>query len=98
MVSEMWGMIRLVAFCRITGQVKSLSLASQLNPMLWLAEHGKELKPALHEFPKELDQQTALAKLEAMGIKVDKWGFLMRSKQRLTRLLLSRNPCNSVLE
>ncbi|NHI84188.1 MAG: adenosylhomocysteinase, partial [Candidatus Thorarchaeota archaeon] len=39
-----------------------LSFASQLNAMLWLAEHGKDLKPAVYEFPKELDQQTASAK------------------------------------
>jgi S-adenosylhomocysteine hydrolase len=30
------------------------------------------LKPAVYTFPDELDQQTAMAKLETMGIKIDK--------------------------
>jgi S-adenosylhomocysteine hydrolase len=38
-----------------------------------MAKNGKELKPAVYEFLKELDQQTALAKLETIGIKIDKW-------------------------
>ncbi|NHJ15187.1 MAG: hypothetical protein EAX95_16010 [Candidatus Thorarchaeota archaeon] len=50
-----------------------LSLASQLNAMIWMNKHGKDLKPAVYEFPKELDQQTASAKLETMGTKIDKW-------------------------
>ncbi|TFG94351.1 hypothetical protein E4H12_15325 [Candidatus Thorarchaeota archaeon] len=28
---------------------------------------------AVYEFPKELDQETARAKLETMGISIDKW-------------------------
>ncbi len=35
--------------------------------MIWLAKHGKELKPAVYEFPSELDKETAFAKLETMG-------------------------------
>jgi len=50
-----------------------LSFSSQLNAMLWMAKNGKSLKPAVYEFPKELDQETAAAKLETMGIKIDKW-------------------------
>jgi S-adenosylhomocysteine hydrolase len=50
-----------------------LSFAGQLNAMIWLAKNGKDLKPAVYEFPKELDQQTALAKLETMNIKIDQW-------------------------
>jgi adenosylhomocysteinase len=41
--------------------------------MLWMAKNGKGLKPAVYEFPKELDKETAAAKLETMGIKIDKW-------------------------
>jgi adenosylhomocysteinase len=54
-------------------EVMDLSFASQLNAMIWMAKNGKDLKPAVYEFPKKLDQQTALAKLETMGIKIDKW-------------------------
>lgn len=41
--------------------------------MIWLAKHGKDLKPAVYEFPSELDKETAFAKLETMGISIDKW-------------------------
>jgi adenosylhomocysteinase len=50
-----------------------LSFASQFNAMMWMAKNGKGLKPAVYEFPNELDQETAKAKLETMGIKIDKW-------------------------
>jgi adenosylhomocysteinase len=50
-----------------------LSFASQFNAMMWMAKNGKGLKPAVYEFPKELDKETAAAKLETMGIKIDKW-------------------------
>jgi len=53
--------------------VMDLSFASQLNAMIWMAENGRGLKPAVYEFPKELDKETALAKLETMGITIDKW-------------------------
>jgi adenosylhomocysteinase len=54
-------------------EVMDLSFASQLNAMIWMAKNGKGLKPAVYEFPKELDKETALAKLETMGISIDKW-------------------------
>ena len=50
-----------------------LSFAGQLNAMIWMAKNGKGLKPAVYEFPKELDKETAMAKLETMGIEIDKW-------------------------
>ena len=50
-----------------------LSFASQLNAMIWMTKNGRNLKPAVYEFPKELDNETALAKLETMGISIDKW-------------------------
>ena len=57
----------------MNGKVMDLSFASQFNAMIWMTKHGKDLKPAVYEFPKELDQQTASAKLETMGISIDKW-------------------------
>jgi adenosylhomocysteinase len=50
-----------------------LSFSSQLNAMIWMTKNGKGLKPAVHEFPKELDQGTAMLKLHTMGITIDKW-------------------------
>jgi S-adenosylhomocysteine hydrolase len=41
--------------------------------MIWLSKNGRDLKPAVYEFPQELDRQTAMAKLETMGIRIDKW-------------------------
>jgi adenosylhomocysteinase len=38
-----------------------------------MTKNGKDLKPAVYEFPKELDNETALAKLETMGISIDQW-------------------------
>ncbi|MFW9770066.1 MAG: hypothetical protein ACFFF9_01095 [Candidatus Thorarchaeota archaeon] len=38
-----------------------------------MAKKGKDLKPAVYEFPKELDNVTAMAKLETMRISIDKW-------------------------
>ncbi|MHA2149715.1 MAG: adenosylhomocysteinase [Candidatus Thorarchaeota archaeon] len=53
--------------------VMDLSFASQLNAMIWLKIHGKDLKPAVYDFPKELDRETAMLKLKTMGISIDKW-------------------------
>ena len=54
-------------------EVMDLSFAGQLNAMIWMAKNGKGLKPAVYEFPEELDKQTAKAKLQTMGIAFDKW-------------------------
>jgi adenosylhomocysteinase len=50
-----------------------LSFAGQLNAMMWMREHGKDLDPDVYEFPEELDRKTALMKLETMGISIDEW-------------------------
>ncbi|MHA1638339.1 MAG: adenosylhomocysteinase [Candidatus Thorarchaeota archaeon] len=54
-------------------EIMDLSFASQFNSMMWMAKHGKGLKPAVYEFPKELDTEVAQLKLETMGIGIDKW-------------------------
>ncbi len=54
-------------------EVMDLSFSSQLNAMIWMSKNGKDLKPAVYEFPSELDRETAAAKLETMNIKIDKW-------------------------
>ena len=54
-------------------EVMDLSFTAQLNAMIWLKEHGKGLKPAVYEFPEDLDKQSAMAKLHTMGINIDEW-------------------------
>ena len=66
-------LVNLVAAEGHSSEVMDLSFSSQLNSMIWLKKHGKNLKPAVYEFPKELDNETALMKLETMGISIDKW-------------------------
>lgn len=66
-------LVNLVAAEGHPSEVMDLSFAGQLNAMIWLSKQGKDLKPAVYEFPEELDRETALAKLETMGIKIDQW-------------------------
>jgi adenosylhomocysteinase len=66
-------LVNLVAAEGHSSEVMDLSFSSQLNSMIWLKKHGKNLKPAVYEFPKELDNETALMKLETMGISIDHW-------------------------
>jgi adenosylhomocysteinase len=66
-------LVNLAAASGHPSSVMDLSFASQFNAMIWMAKNGKGLKPAVYEFPKELDRETALAKLETMGISIDKW-------------------------
>lgn len=56
-----------------SSEVMDLSFASQLNSMIWMAKNGKGLKPAVYEFPDELDKETAMMKLHTMGITIDEW-------------------------
>ncbi|MGQ4871092.1 MAG: adenosylhomocysteinase [Candidatus Thorarchaeota archaeon] len=66
-------LVNLVAASGHPSEVMDLSFAGQLNAMLWLAKHGKDLKPAVYDFPEELDKETAMMKLHTMGIEIDKW-------------------------
>jgi adenosylhomocysteinase len=66
-------LVNLVAAEGHPSEVMDLSFAGQLNAMIWLTKNAKSLKPIVYEFPKELDRETALAKLGTMGIRIDKW-------------------------
>ncbi|MBS3794063.1 MAG: adenosylhomocysteinase, partial [Candidatus Thorarchaeota archaeon] len=66
-------LVNLVAAEGHPSEVMDLSFAAQLNAMLWLKEHGRDLEPDVYEFPKELDKQTAKQKLKTMGIEIDEW-------------------------
>ena len=50
-----------------------MSFAAKVYAMIWMAKHGKDLKPAVYEFPVEMDKQIAAYKLKTMGISIDKW-------------------------
>ncbi|MCK5389963.1 MAG: adenosylhomocysteinase, partial [Candidatus Thorarchaeota archaeon] len=66
-------LVNLAAASGHPSSVMDLSFASQFNAMIWMAKNGKGLKPAVYEFPKELDRETALMKLKTMGIDIDEW-------------------------
>ena len=44
-----------------------------MNTLISLLNKEKGFTRAVYEFLKELDRETAAAKLETMGIKIDKW-------------------------
>ena len=66
-------LVNLAAGSGHPSSVMDLSFASQFNAMIWMAKNGKGLKPAVYEFPKELDLETALMKLHTMDITIDEW-------------------------
>ncbi len=66
-------LVNLVAAEGHPSEVMDLSFAGQLNAMIWLRKHGRNLKPAVYDFPSELNRETALAKLHTMGIEIDSW-------------------------
>jgi len=53
-------------------EVMDMSFANQFMAMKFLAEQGKDLKPAVYRVPREQDEEIARLKLETMGIKIDK--------------------------
>lgn len=75
-------LVNLVAAEGHPSEVMDLSFAGQLNAMMWLAKNGKSLKPGVYEFPKELDRETAMAKLETMGVSIDR---LTEEQERYAR-------------
>ncbi len=56
-----------------SSSVMDMSFSAQLHAMIWMAKHGKDLKPAVYEFPLEMDKQIAAYKLKTMGISIDRW-------------------------
>ena len=56
-----------------SSSVMDMSFSAQLYAMIWMAKHGKDLKPAVYEFPLEMDKQIAAYKLKTMGISIDRW-------------------------
>lgn len=52
-------------------EVMDMSFANQFMAMKFLAEQGKDLKPAVYRVPREQDLEIARLKLETMGIGID---------------------------
>jgi adenosylhomocysteinase len=51
--------------------VMDMSFANQVLSIEYLLEHGKELEPRVYPVPRELDEEIARRKLEAMGMNID---------------------------
>ena len=51
--------------------VMDMSFANQSLSIEYLLKHGKELAPRVYPVPRELDEEIARRKLEAMGMRID---------------------------
>jgi len=52
-------------------EIMDMSFALQFACALRMAEMGKTLKPDLYEVPRDIDQEVALRKLNALGVHID---------------------------
>ena len=52
-------------------EVMDMSFANQFLSVIRLSKTGKDLKPMVYNIDKSQDQEIALAKLEAMNVKID---------------------------
>jgi adenosylhomocysteinase len=52
-------------------EVMDLSFALQALSAQYLAEHGRELTPGVHEVPRAIDEQVAQLKLASLGLSID---------------------------
>lgn len=53
-------------------EVMALSFSNQLLSILYIVKNHGKMEKAIHNVPKEIDQQIAVNALEAMGVKIDK--------------------------
>ncbi len=66
---------RLVNLSAATGHpasVMDMSFATQALCAEWTAKQGKKFDISVHDVPKDIEDQVALLKLRAMGVKIDK--------------------------
>lgn len=52
--------------------VMDMSFANQALSVLYLKQHGRELKKQVYSVPGEIDREIARLKLESMGIRIDR--------------------------
>jgi adenosylhomocysteinase len=53
-------------------EVMDLSFALQALCTRYIAQHGRELAPGVHEVPAEIDEAVALRKLATLGLSIDR--------------------------
>jgi len=53
-------------------EVMDLSFAVQALSAEYIAKHGRELKPGVHDVPSEIDEEVARLKLDALGLSIDR--------------------------
>ena len=64
-------LVNIVAGNGHPAEIMDLSFGIQLLSVLYLAKNAKNLKPMLHDIPKEIDDEVIRIKLEAMGVQID---------------------------
>jgi adenosylhomocysteinase len=52
--------------------VMDMSFANQSLGVEWLLGHASTLKPSVYPIPRELDEEIARLKLEALGVRIDR--------------------------
>jgi adenosylhomocysteinase len=52
--------------------VMDMSFANQALGVEWLTSHASTLKPTVYPIPRELDEEIARLKLEALGVRIDR--------------------------
>ncbi len=66
---------RLVNLAAATGHpasVMDMSFATQALAAEWIVKHAQKLEVAVHDVPREIEDQVAKLKLQAMGVKIDR--------------------------
>jgi adenosylhomocysteinase len=53
-------------------EIMDLTFSVQALSASYLLQHGGELRPGVHRLPAEIDEQIARAKLEALGLRIDR--------------------------
>jgi adenosylhomocysteinase len=64
-------LVNIVAGTGHSAEIMDLSFGIQLLGVLHVAKNAKQLKPMLYDIPKDIDDEVARLKLEALGIKID---------------------------
>ena len=64
-------LVNIVAGNGHPAEIMDLSFGIQLLSVLYLAKNARNLKPMLHDIPREIDDEVIRIKLEAMGVVID---------------------------
>jgi len=64
-------LVNIVAGNGHPADIMDLSFAIQALSALYVAEHGRSLKPGLYDIPADIDYRVAVMKLTAMGLGLD---------------------------